>query len=140
MVLADIMFLIAILLVIVTITYAIIAGQNFTRERIINKLKIEELENTILDYKQSRTSLQEVASKALLGEVCLLMALKEREKDNDVTGFKNANEWLQKRNELIRELDIEFSKQEDENLDDIYDSSLRIASMIYKGELDIKRN
>lgn len=140
MVWADIIFLIAILLVIVSITYAIIAGQNFTRERIINKLKIEELKNTILVYKQSRISLQEVASKALLGEACLLMALKEREKDNDVTGFKNANEWLQKRNELIRELDIEFSKQEHENLDDIYDSSLRITSMIYKGELDIKRN
>lgn len=136
----DIIFLIAIILLIVAITYAIIDGQNLAREKIINKLKIEELENTILVYKQSRTSLQEVASKALLGEACLLMALKEREKNNDVTGFKNANEWLQKRNELIRELDIEFSKQEHDNPDDIYDSSLRIASMIYKGELDIKRN
>lgn len=140
MVWVDIMFLFAILLAIVTIIYTIIAGQNLTRKRIINKLKIEELENTISVYKQSRTSLQEVASKALLGEACLLMALKEREKDNDVTGFKNANEWLQKRNELIRELDNEFSKHEHENPDDIYDSSLRIASMIYKGELDIKRN
>ena len=136
----DIMFLITILLVIVAITYTVIASQNLTRERIINKLKIEELENTILVYKQSRTSLQEVASKALLGEACLLMALKERAKDNDVTGFKNANEWLQKRDELIRELDAEFSKEEHENPDDIYDSSLRITSLIYKGELDIKRD
>jgi hypothetical protein len=136
----EIMFVIAILLVIVAITYTVIASQNLTRERIINKLKIEELENTILVYKQSRTSLQEVASKALLGEACLLMALKERAKDNDVTGFKNANEWLQKRDELIRELDAEFSKEEHENPDDIYDSSLRITSLIYKGELDIKRD
>jgi hypothetical protein len=136
----EIMFVIAILLVIVAITYTVIASQNLTRERIINKLKIEELENTILVYKQSRTSLQEVASKALLGEACLLMALKERAKDNDVTGFKNANEWLQKRDELLRELDAEFSKEEHENPDDIYDSSLRITSLIYKGELDIKRD
>jgi hypothetical protein len=136
----EIMFVIAILLVIVAITYTVIASQNLTRERIINKLKIEELENTILVYKQSRVSLQEVASKALLGEACLLMALKERAKDNDVTGFKNANEWLQKRDELIRELDAEFSKEEHENPDDIYDSSLRITSLIYKGELDIKRD
>ena len=136
----DIMFLITILLVIVAITCTVIASQNLTRERIINKLKIEELENTILVYKQNRASLQEVASKALLGEACLLMALKERAKDNDVTGFKNANEWLQKRDELLRELDIEFSKPEHENPDDIYESSLRITSMIYNGELDIKRD
>lgn len=136
----DIMFLIAILLVIVAIICTVIANQNLTRERIINKLKIEELENTILVYKENRTSLQEVASKALLGEACLLMALKERAKDNDVTGFKNANEWLQKRDELLRELDIEFSKEEHENPDDIYDSSLRITSMIYTGKLDIKRD
>ena len=135
----EIILLIVLLSAIVAITYSIIDGQNLARERIINKLKIEELENTILVYKQSRASLQEVASKALLGEACLLMALKERLKDNDVTGFKNANEWLQKREELIRELDIEFNKQEHENPDDIYDSSLRITSMIYKGELDIKR-
>lgn len=136
----DIMFLIAIILVIVAITYTIIEEQNLTRERTINKLRIEQLENTISVYKQSRTSLQEVASKALLGEACLLMALKERAKDNDVTGFKNANEWLQKRDELLRELDIEFNKEDHENPDDIYDSSLRITGMIYKGELDIKRN
>jgi hypothetical protein len=69
--LIAIIFAIAIILAIVAITYTIIDGYNLTRERIINKLKIEELENTLLVYKQSRTSLQEVASKALLGEACL---------------------------------------------------------------------
>ena len=136
----DIVFLIGISLVIVSITAAIIAGQELTRERTINELKIEELEKTLLMYKQDRNSLQEVASKALLGEACLLMALKERAKDNDIAGFKNANEWLQKRDELLRELDAEFSKEEHENPDDIYDASLSITGMIYKGELDIKRN
>lgn len=136
----DILFLIGISLVIVSITAAIIAGQELTRERTINELKIEELEKTLLMYKQDRTSLQEVASKALIGEACLLMALKERAKDNDVTGFKNANEWLQKREEVLRELNTEFSKKEHENPDDIYDASLSITSMIYKGELDIKRD
>lgn len=134
----DIIFLISILLIIVFITITIINDQELTRVKTINKLKIEELENTILIYKQSRVSLQEVASKALLGEACLLMALKERAKDNDITGFKNANEWLQKRDKLLRELDAEFGKEEHENPDDIYDASLRITSMIYKGELDIK--
>ena len=136
----DIVFLIGISLVIVSITAAIIAGQELTRERTINELKIEELEKTLLMYKQDRNSLQEVASKALLGEACLLMALKERAKDNDIAGFKNANEWLQKRDELLRELDAEFSKEEHENPDDIYDASLSITGMIYKGELDIKRD
>lgn len=136
----DILFLIGISLAIVAITAAIILGQELTRERTINELKIEELEKTLLMYKQDRNSLQEVASKALVGEACLLMALKERAKDNDVTGFKNANEWLQKREELLRELNTEFSKEEHENPDDIYDASLSITSMIYKGELDIKRN
>lgn len=136
----DIIYFIAIILLIVAITYAIIDGQNLTRERTINELKIEELKNTILVYKQSRASLQEVASKALLGEACLLMALKERANNSDVIGFKNANKWLKKRDELLRELDIEFNKEEHENPDDIYDSSLRITSMIYKGELDIKRD
>jgi hypothetical protein len=136
----DIVLLIAIILAIVAITYTIIEEQNLTRERTINKLRIEQLENTISVYKQSRTSLQEVASKALLGEACLLMALKERAKDDYVIGFKNANEWLKKRDELLRELDIEFSKPEHENPNDIYDSSLRITSMIYNGELDIKRD
>lgn len=136
----DIVFLICIILIIVLITITIIDELELTRERTINKLKIEELENKILAYKQSRASLQEVASKALLGEACLLMALKERTKDNGTTGFKNANEWLRKRDELLRELNIEFDKEEHENPDDIYDAALSITSMIYKGELDIKRD
>lgn len=136
----DIVFLICIILIIVLITVTIINELALTQERTINKLKIEELENTILSYKQNKVSLQEVTSKALLGEACLLMALKERAKDNDITGFKNANEWLQKRDELLRELDAEFDKEEHENPDDIYDAALSITRMIYKGELDIKRD
>jgi hypothetical protein len=103
-------------------------------------LKIEELQNSIQLYKRSRASYQEAASKALLGEACLLMALKERSKNGDVAGFKYATEWLQKRKELLDELDKEFETQGHENLDEVYDSALRITGMIYSGELDIKRN
>lgn len=135
----EIIYLIMFLLLIVVSICAIFANQKLSDVQLIHKLKIEELQNSIQLYKRSRASYQEVASKALLGEACLLMALKERSKDGDAAGFKYATEWLQKRKELHDELDKEFDAQGHENLDEVYDSALRITGMIYSGELDIKR-
>lgn len=119
---------------------AIFASQKLSNEKLIHQLKIEELQNSIQLYKRSRASYQEAASKAVLGEACLLMALKERSKNGDTAGFKYATEWLKKRQELLDELDKEFEAQGHENLDEAYDSALRITGMIYSGELDIKRD
>ena len=136
----EVIYLIMLLLLIAISICAIFASQKLSNEQLIHKLKIEELQNSIQLYKRSRASYQEVASKALLGEACLLMALKERSKNGVVAGYKYATEWLQKRQELLNELDKEFEAQGHENLDEVYDSTLRITGMIYSGELDIKRN
>lgn len=136
----KVIYLIMFLLLIVISICTIFASQKLSNEQLIHKLKIEELQNSIQLYKKSQASYQEVASKALLGEACLLMALKERSKNGDTAGFKYATEWLKKRKELLDELDKEFDAQGHENLDEVYDSALRITGMIYSGELDIKRN
>lgn len=136
----DILFTITIFSVIFALIYCLIIGQRLDHEKLRHQLKIEELQDAIESCKRSKSSVQEVASKAIIGEACLLMALKERMNENTTVGYANATQWLKKRSELHNELDKEFDIQGHENPDDIYDSSLRITSMIYKGELDIKHN
>lgn len=134
----DILFIITISSVIFALIYCFIAGQRLDHEKLRHQLKIEELQETIESCKRSKSSIQEIASKAILGEACLLMALKERMNENIAVGYANATQWLKKRSELHNELDKEFDIQGHENLEEVYDSVLRIAQMIYSGELNIK--
>lgn len=134
----DILFTIPILSVIFALIYCLIAEQRLDHEKLRHQLKIEELQGEIESCKRSKSSIQKVASKAIIGEACLLMALKERMNGNITVGYANATQWLKKRSELHNELDKEFDIQGYENLEEVYDSILRITQMIYSGELNIK--
>lgn len=103
-------------------------------------LKLDELEVDIKNYQQKSASAHIASAKALVGEACLLKAFNELQNNDGVNGAKYANEWLDKRELLKNEIEEDSQNTTNiEALDEIYISALRIAEMIYKGELDIKR-
>lgn len=80
------------------------------------------------------------AAKSTLSEACLIKALEEINTNQDGKGMVYAERWLEKRIEMVEELQQESDAIGHRNLDELYDSSLRISIMIYSGELDIKRD
>lgn len=80
------------------------------------------------------------AAKSTLSEACLVKALEEINTNQDGKGMVYAERWLEKRTEMLEELQQEAEAVGHRNLDELYDSSLRISIMIYSGELDIKRD
>lgn len=80
------------------------------------------------------------AAKSTLSEACLIKALEEINTNQDGKGMVYAERWLEKRKEMLEELQQESEAIGHRNLDELYDSSLRISIMIYSGELDIKRD
>lgn len=80
------------------------------------------------------------AAKSTLSEACLVKALEEINTNQDGKGMVYAERWLEKRTEMLEELQQESEAVGHRNLDELYDSSLRISIMIYSGELDIKRD
>lgn len=80
------------------------------------------------------------AAKSALSEACLVKALEEINTNQDGKGMVYAERWLEKRTDMLEELQQEVEAIGHRNLDETYDSSLRISIMIYSGELDIKRD
>jgi hypothetical protein len=80
------------------------------------------------------------AAKSTLSEACLIKALEEIDTNQNGKGMVYAKRWLEKRTEMLEELQQESEALGHRNLDEVYDSSLRISLMIYSGELDIKRD
>lgn len=109
--------------------------------------KIQFYENISTIYEEQIEKLNEwhdntrfSAAKSTLSEACLIKALEEINTNQDGKGMVYAERWLEKRKEMLEELQQESEAIGHRNLDEIYDSSLRISIMIYSGELDIKRD
>ena len=97
-------------------------------------------EQQIEQHKEWHDNTRFSAAKSTLSEACLVKALEEINTNQDGKGMVYAERWLEKRTEMLEELQQESEAIGHRNLDELYDSSLRISIMIYSGELDIKRD
>jgi hypothetical protein len=101
---------------------------------------IDNLNKKVALLNEWHDSTRRYASILILSEACLTKALEEVNTNQDNKGLIYSKRWLDKRTDMLEELRCECDKQGNKNLEEIYDSSLRIAGLIYKGELDIDRD
>jgi hypothetical protein len=101
---------------------------------------IDNLNKKVALLNEWHDSTRRYASILILSEACLTKALEEVNTNQDNKGLIYSKRWLDKRTDMLKELRCECEKQGNKNLEEIYDSSLRIAGLIYEGELDIDRD
>lgn len=101
---------------------------------------IENLNKEIALLNEWHDNTRRYASILALSEACLTKALEDINTNQDNKGLIYSKRWLDKRTDMLEELRCECEKKGNKNLEEIYDSSLRIAYLIYKGELDIDRD
>lgn len=96
-------------------------------------------EETIKHSKQWHDSTRQFAAKTIISEACLLKACQEMMKNN-VDGIKYADRWIDKREELIKEIERECEERGNADLGEVFQASRGIAEMIFSGELDVNRD
>lgn len=101
---------------------------------------IENLNKKVALLHEWHDNTRRYASILVLSEACLTKALEDMNTNQDNKGLIYAKRWLDKRTDMLAELRLECDKKGNKNLEEIYDSSLRIADLIYKDELDINRD
>mgnify|MGYP003391147865 CR=1 FL=1 len=101
---------------------------------------IENLNKKVALLNEWHDNTRRYASILVLSEACLTKALEDINTNQDNKGLIYSKRWLDKRTDMLKELRFECDKKGNKNLEEIYDSSLRIAGLIYKGELDIDRD
>jgi hypothetical protein len=101
---------------------------------------IENLNKKVELLNEWHDNTRRYASILTISEACLTKALEDMNTNQDNKGLIYAERWLEKRADMLEELRLECDAQGNCNLEEIYSSCLRIADMIYSGELDINRD
>lgn len=134
---------IILLILFVALTFALIFQEklikSYLKEIHINDDLIENLNKKVELLNEWHDNTRRYASILVLSEACLTKALEDMNTNQDNKGLIYAKRWLDKRTDMLEELRLECDEQGNCNLEEIYSSSLRIADMIYSGELDINR-
>lgn len=125
------------------LTFALIFQEklikSYLKEIQISDNLIENLNKKVALLNEWHDNTRRYASILVLSEACLTKALEDINTNQDDKGLIYAKRWLDKRTDMLEELRLECDEQGNCNLEEIYSSSLRIADMIYSGELDINR-
>lgn len=114
--------------------------KSYLKEIQISDNLIENLNKKVALLNEWHDNTRRYASILVLSEACLTKALEDINTNQDNKGLIYAKRWLDKRTDMLEELRLECDEQSNCNLEEIYSSSLRIADMIYSGELDINRD
>lgn len=101
---------------------------------------IENLNKKVALLNEWHDNTRRYASILIISEACLTKALEDINTNQDNKGLIYAKRWLDKRADMLEELRLECDAQGNCNLEETYSSCLRIADMIYSGELDINRD
>lgn len=135
---------IILLILFVVLTFALIFQEklikSYLKEIHISDNLIENLNKKVELLNEWHDNTRRYASILVLSEACLIKALEVIKDNPDNKGLIYAERWLEKRADMLEELRLECDAQGNCNLEEIYSSSLRIADMIYSGELDINRD
>lgn len=135
---------IILLILFAALTFALIFQEklikSYLKEIHISDNLIENLNKKVELLNEWHDNTRRYASILVLSEACLTKALEDINTNQDDKGLIYAKRWLDKRTDMLEELRLECDEQGNCNLEEIYSSSLRIADMIYAGELDIERD
>lgn len=135
---------IILLILFAALTFALIFQEklikSYLKEIHISDNLIENLNKKVTLLNEWHDNTRRYASILVLSEACLTKALEDINTNQDDKGLIYAKRWLDKRTDMLEELRLECDEQGNCNLEEIYSSSLRIADMIYSGELDINRD
>ena len=135
---------IILLILFAALTFALIFQEklikSYLKEIQINDNLIENLNKKVALLNEWHDNTRRHASILIISEACLTKALEEISTNQDAKGMVFAERWLEKRADMLEELRLECDAQGNRNLDETYSSCLRIADMIYSGELDINRD
>lgn len=135
---------IILLILFAALTFALIFQEklikSYLKEIQISDNLIENLNKKVTLLNEWHDNTRRYASILVLSEACLTKALEDINTNQDDKGLIYAKRWMDKRTDMLEELRLECDEQGNCNLEEIYSSSLRIADMIYSGELDINRD